>query len=75
MLNYPFKYLEDSVSVSINPESQGKALMGQFSSADKQRFDSITSEAKKEEFLWSRSALHNAGADLKYIEYSGKNQS
>ena len=72
MLIYPFKYLDDSVQVSINPDSQGEAIMDQFSAADHQRYAELKSEPKKQEFLWSRTALNCAGADLKYIEYQGK---
>ncbi len=72
MLIYPFKYLDDSVQVSINPDSQGEAIMDQFSAADHQRYAELKSEPKKQEFLWSRAALHCAGTDLKHIEYQGK---
>lgn len=72
MLIYPFKYLEDSVQVSFNPDSQGETIMDQFSVADHQRFAELKSEPKKQEFLWSRAALHCAGTDLKHIEYQGK---
>ena len=72
MLIYPFKYLADSVQVSINPDSQGAAIMDQFSIADRQRYAELKSESKKQEFLWSRAALHSTGADLKCIEYQGK---
>lgn len=72
MLIYPFKYLDDSVQVSFNPDSQGETIMDQFSVADHQRFAELKSEPKKQEFLWSRAALHCAGTDLKHIEYQGK---
>ena len=72
MLIYPFKYLEDSVQVSISPDSRGETIMDQFSVADHQRFAELKSEPKKQEFLWSRTALHCAGTDLKHIEYQGK---
>ena len=58
MLNYPFKYLEESICVSINPTTQGEAIMDQFSTADRQRYAELKTEAKQQEFLWSRSALH-----------------
>ena len=72
MLIYPFKYLDDSVQVSFNPDSQGETIMDQFSVADHQRFAELKSEPKKQEFLWSRAALNCTRADLKYIEYQGK---
>ena len=75
MLIYPFKYHDDSVQVSINPDSQGAAIMDQFSIADRLRYAELKSEPKKQEFLWSRAALHGTGADLKYIEYQGKKPS
>ena len=46
--------------------------MDQFSVVDRQRYAELKSEPKKQEFLWSRAALHGTGADLKYIEYQGK---
>jgi RimJ/RimL family protein N-acetyltransferase/phosphopantetheinyl transferase len=72
MLNYPFKYLEESISISINPTAQGEAIMDQFSTADSTKFSELKTPAKKQEFLWSRSALLHAGAHLKSISYLGK---
>lgn len=72
MLNYPFKYLEESICVSVNPSTQGEAIMDQFSRADTTKFSELKTPAKKEEFIWSRSALLHAGAHLKSITYQGK---
>ena len=72
MLNYPFKYLEESICVSINPTTQGEAIMDQFSTADRTKFSALKTLAKQQEFLWSRSALLQAGAHLGSITYLGK---
>ena len=72
MLNYPFKYLEESICVSINPTTQGEAIMDQFSTADRTKFSALKALAKQQEFLWSRSALLQAGAHLGSITYLGK---
>ncbi|HCP40419.1 MAG TPA: hypothetical protein DIT65_01385 [Cryomorphaceae bacterium] len=72
MLIYPFKYLKESVQVSINPSSRGEAIINQFSVADNHRYAELKSETQKQEFLWSRAALNAAEADLKNIKYQGK---
>lgn len=72
MLNYPFKYLEESITVSINPSSEGEAIVDQFSTSDHTKFSELKTPAKKQEFLWSRSALLQAGAHLESIAYLGK---
>ncbi len=72
MLNYPFKYLEESICISVNPTTQGEAIMDQFSTADRTKFSKLKSPAKQQEFLWSRSALLQAGAHLESITYLGK---
>jgi len=72
MLNYPFKYLEETIHISMNPSNEGEAIMDQFCTEDRIKFSQLKSPAKKEEFLWSRSALKQAGAPLKSIQYANK---
>jgi RimJ/RimL family protein N-acetyltransferase/phosphopantetheinyl transferase len=72
MMEYPFKYLKESISVSINPPAEEKVIMDQFSTADRTKFSALKTPAKQQEFLWSRSALMHAGAHLESITYLGK---
>lgn len=72
MLDYPFKYLGESITVSINPSLEGEAIMDQFSAADRIKYSQLKTLEKKQEFLWSRAALRKAGAQLETISYHGK---
>ena len=49
LIYHLLKYLDDSVQVSINPDS--RSGHDQFSVVDRQRYAELKSEPKKQEFL------------------------
>lgn len=69
MLVYPFKYLEESVRIAVNPQWEAQAVLDRLNPVDRQKLDRIKVPAKRDEFLWSRAALMASGVSIEGIRY------
>ena len=69
MLVYPFKYLEESVRIAVNPQWDATTVLNRLNPEDRQKLDRIKVPAKRDEFLWSRAALIESGVPIEGIRY------
>lgn len=72
MLEYPFKYLQQEINISVNPSFNKASVEGQLCISDLERYSTLNSAQKQHEFLWSRAAVNQSGAVLNEIFYNGK---
>jgi len=72
MLSYPFKFLSNSIRVSINPTYHESEIIDQFCSMDAHRYSTFTNPNKKNEFVFSRAALLQACGSISEVTYEGK---
>jgi len=72
MLSYPFKFLSNTIRVSINPTFKKVDVIDQLGLTDSNRYSSIKNEKKKNEFVSSRAALSKACGQISRLKYEGK---
>lgn len=73
-ITYPFPWLEKEINVCVNPTKTTLLGVDDLCFEDNKKLASLVSETKKEELLWSRTALSKAlsSTDLKQLYYRDK---
>jgi [ribosomal protein S5]-alanine N-acetyltransferase len=73
-ITYPFPLLEKEINLIVNPAKTELLAVADLCPEDNERLQSLVSGVKKEELLWSRTALSKAlsSTDLKQLYYRNK---